>query len=383
MSRRPSFLSAVALVCCVASSSSAAADGLEDVLIPIVKATPGRIAVAADLLGGDDDYFHEADLPLPTASLIKAAVLVEAYRQAAEKKISLAEVVTLKAEDKVPGSGVLTPHFSPGATLPLFDAVHLMIAFSDNTATNLVVDRVGIKSVNETTARLGLPHTRLHSKVYRRDTSVDVERSKKFGLGSTTARETAGLFAMVYEGKLGDAAATKAMLAHLAACEDRGLAKTLPRAVKIYQKTGAVGGVRTAGAVLVTPRGPVALGVLLDEHPDKSFADGHPAEQTIAEIGAAVYKYFSPPEPKEPSEEPLKAGATGALVVELQRALNDKLKPSPELSTDGDFGPATVAALQRFQRDNKLPVADFVDPAAWKALGPIKPSIEPAPAVTP
>ena len=86
----------------------------------------------------------------------------------------------------MPGSGILTSHFTAGARFTLRDAVRLMIAFSDNTATNLVLDAVGIGSTAATMETMGYPNTKIHSKVFRRDTSVFPERSKQFGLGSTT-----------------------------------------------------------------------------------------------------------------------------------------------------------------------------------------------------
>ena len=109
---------------------------------------------------------------MPTASLIKFPVMIETYRQAAAKKVDLDRVLTLKEADKVPGSGVLTNHFTAGATFTLRDAVRLMIAFSDNTATNLVLDAIGIGATAATMEKLGYPNTKIHSKVFRRDTSV-------------------------------------------------------------------------------------------------------------------------------------------------------------------------------------------------------------------
>ncbi len=126
---------------------------------------------------------------MPTASLIKFPVMVEVYRQAALKKVDMNAVVVLKQQDKVPGSGVLTNHFTAGARFTLRDAVRLMIAFSDNTATNLVLDAVGVGATASTMEKLGYPNTKIHSKVFRRDTSVFPERSRRFGLGSTTAQE--------------------------------------------------------------------------------------------------------------------------------------------------------------------------------------------------
>ena len=81
---------------------------------------------------------------MPTASLIKLPVMVEAYRQAAVGKVQLDQRIELTKEDMVQGSGILTSHFSPGTTISLRDAIRLMIVYSDNTATNLVIDAIGL-----------------------------------------------------------------------------------------------------------------------------------------------------------------------------------------------------------------------------------------------
>src|SRR5262249_12679601 len=141
--------------------------------------------------------------------------------QAAEKAVDLETMVTLKKSDKVPGSGILTQHFSEGASFPLRDAVHLMIVYSDNTATNLVLDVIGIGTTAATMEKLGYSNTKLHSKVFRRDSSVFPERSKQFGLGSTTATEMIRLYEALWRDELVSPEACKAMLEHLRACEDK------------------------------------------------------------------------------------------------------------------------------------------------------------------
>ncbi len=126
---------------------------------------------------------------MPTASLIKFPVMIAAYEAVDKGKLSLDDMIELKKDDQVPGSGILTSHFSPGTKISLRDAIHLMIVYSDNTATNLVLDKLGLPATNECMERLGCPETQINSKVFRRDTSIAPERSKKFGLGSTTARD--------------------------------------------------------------------------------------------------------------------------------------------------------------------------------------------------
>ena len=163
--------------------------GLGDRLAPLAKAHKGKVAIAVKHLDTSQAWTLNGDDAMPTASLIKFPLLIEVYWQVMEGKVKLTDMVTLRESDKVPGSGILTYHFSEGATFSLRDCCRLMIAFSDNTATNLVLDVIGIGSTAATMERLGYPNTKIHAKVFRGSTSVFPERSKQFGLGSTTAAE--------------------------------------------------------------------------------------------------------------------------------------------------------------------------------------------------
>ena len=125
-----------------------------------------------------ESYEYNADQPMPTASLIKLPVMIAVYNAVDKGELSLDEVIELKKDDQVPGSGVLTSHFSPGTKISLRDAIHLMIVYSDNTATNLVLDKFGLPATNEYMDKLDCPETRINSKVFRSDTSID-ERSQR------------------------------------------------------------------------------------------------------------------------------------------------------------------------------------------------------------
>ena len=157
-----------------------------------------------------ETFAHREDEPQATASLIKFPVMIEAYRQSVEEKLDLTQPVTLQDADKVQGSGILTTHFSAGATFPLRDAIRLMIAYSDNTATNLVLDKIGLPATAATMEKLECPHTKIHAKVFRRETSVFPERSKEFGLGSTTAAEMIRLCELLHQEKLVSPEASRA-----------------------------------------------------------------------------------------------------------------------------------------------------------------------------
>lgn len=360
---------ACALLLCVPPAQ--AESELATRLKPLCEAHRGSVAVAVENLATGERYGYRDDEPMPTASLIKVAVMIEAYRQAEGGKISLTELVTLREEDKVPGSGILTPHFSAGAQLPLRDAVRLMISHSDNTATNVVLDRIGLASTAESMQQLGLPNTKIHAKVFRRDTSLFPERSEKFGLGSTTAAEMVRLLGMLHRHDLAGQAACAEMLGHLRACEDKMLARRLPAGTKTAHKTGTVTGVRTVGAILESPRGPVALCILTSENEDTRTGEEGAADLLCGTIARSVYDYFDPgstPDTEEPPAE-LREGARGWLVQALQRTLNQRLSPSPKLTTDGEFGPATKSAVLRFQQSRKLPATGIVGRETWRALG--------------
>ncbi len=264
--------------------------GLEARLKPLIAAHKGEVAVAVKHLRTGEAFFHNADRPMPTASLIKLAVMIEVYQQAAEGKLQLADPVTLKKEDKVPGSGILTDHFSAGLTIPLVDAVRLMIAFSDNTATNLVLDKIGLDATARRMEAWGFPNTKIHAKVFKRETSVFPERSKEFGLGSTTAGEMIALLEKLHKGELVSAEASKAMLEHLKKCDDKEkFSRFLPAGTVLAHKSGSVSDARTDAGIIFTQTGPVAVCVLTAKNEDKSFRADNAGNLLCAKVAKEVY----------------------------------------------------------------------------------------------
>ncbi|MCI0681116.1 MAG: class A beta-lactamase-related serine hydrolase [Gemmataceae bacterium] len=264
-------------------------------ILPLVKSHRGQVAVAVKHLDSGESFHHDADQAMPTASLIKFMVMLEVYQQVREGKLKLSDLVVLRKEDMVPGSGILTYHFSDGATFPLRDAVRLMIVYSDNTATNLVLDKIGIASTGQRMAEWGCPNTRIHAKVFKGSTtSIDPERTKKFGLGSTTARETVLLLEKLHQGKLVSPEACKEMIAHLKKCDDKSkLKRFLPEKIAVAHKTGSVSDVKTDAGILYLPGGPVAVCVLTAKNEDKRFRDDNAASVLIGKIAKEVHDHFA------------------------------------------------------------------------------------------
>lgn len=380
----PGFASALLTFVCWAFVSAASLSSplvvademaeLQATIMPLIDAHDGQVAVRILHLETGQSFDHRGDTVMPTASLIKLAVMVEAYRQAQQKTIALDELLELRLEDQVPGSGILTKHFGAGSRLTLRDAIRLMIAYSDNTATNLVVDRIGIEATATAMAELGLPDTKLHSKVYRGDTSVFPERSKQYGLGSTTANQTVALLQHLHQGTVVTKAACEEMLDHLKHCEDKSkLTKFLPAGTVVAHKSGAVSKTRCDAGILYTSAGPIAICVLTSENSDQSWDDSNAAEILCGRIAKSVLDHFAPPQPASTAGVGtlLQAGAYGRAVEAVQRTLNARMDPSPDLSIDGDFGPATQAAVVQFQTQNKLSATGIVASETWKALSPL------------
>jgi D-alanyl-D-alanine carboxypeptidase len=292
--------STFAAALCLLAARDASAQTLDDRVKPLIEAHTGEVAVAVKHLDKHDAFSHRAEEPMPTASLIKFPVMIEAYRQAHEKQVDLTRHVVLQEVDKVPGSGILTPHISPGASLPLRDAVRLMIAFSDNTATNLVLDQIGLPTTAKYMEELGCPNTKIHAKVFKRETSVFPERSREFGLGSTTAGEMVRLLELLHQRKLVSREASDAMKEHLLACDDKlKFRRLLPADVKLAHKTGSVDDIRTDAGIIYSPAGPIAVCVLTRKNADQRWADDNAGDVLCARIAKAVYDHFNPPAANE------------------------------------------------------------------------------------
>jgi len=204
-----------------------------------IAAFAGEVGLAAVDLWSGREIAINADTRFPTASAIKTAVMVEAYHQAADGTLTLEEQLTLTAADKVGGSGALNG-MTDGLRLSIRDLVHLMIVLSDNTATNLLVNRLGTARILERLRSYGFEHTKIFRPTFR-DGRPDVhpELEREFGLGMATPREMAQLMALIARGKVVNAGASAAMLATLRRQQDRAMIpRYLPPGLQVANKTG-------------------------------------------------------------------------------------------------------------------------------------------------
>ena len=232
-----------------------------------------------------------------SASLIKVAVLVALLDEVEKGTMRLDEPLSMLARDRVGGSGVLQ-HFHPGLQLTVEDAARLMIIISDNTATNLLLEKLNIRTVWTKMEALGLPHTKIHSKSFNRASSVAMDSSVKYGLGVTTPDETVELFARLHAGTAVSQRMDSVALAILRQNDDRNkLARWLPAGARAAHKSGDVDQARNDCGILYGPDAPVAVCVMTRENRDTSYATDNPANLLIARIGAEVYRHYNPSAP--------------------------------------------------------------------------------------
>lgn len=269
----------------------------------------GKVALFAENLKTGQTVALDADTPVTTASVIKLTILYEALEQIREGETSLEAPVVLTKANQVPGSGVLQ-FFDAPQTLTLKDALSMMIIQSDNTATNVVIDKLGLKKIDARIRALGLKHTYLFRKVFMPLEGPETPAAKKFGLGETTPREMAEVIRKLVTCQLagpgqkaepGDAALCNYALHILASQSDR---QAIPRYLEaldtgvkdsdIANKTGAENAVRNDVAAISTKNGIVILSFFTYDNEDQSWTADNESYLTMAKLAKAIVSAWSP-----------------------------------------------------------------------------------------
>ncbi len=305
---------AIAMSSITAQSQSAQPASGEDAQLDqqiktIAAAHHGHVAIYAHNLRTGQTASLMPDEPVQTASVIKMGILLDAAEQIRAGKATLDERIVLTKPNQVAGSGVLgelTPHIA----LTLGDTLRLMVILSDNTATNMAIDRLGLTHINATLRAAGLHQTVLYKKVYIPAIGPMPNDWTKFGLGKTTAREMASIMerfatchlvlddpaALPADGKI--CGAILDMLRHQ---QDRD---SLPRYLEtldtsengsaIGNKTGALNQVRNDVAVVSTKAGPVVIAAFTWENADQRWTGDNEAEKTLGKLAKAIVDSWSP-----------------------------------------------------------------------------------------
>jgi beta-lactamase class A len=266
---------------------------LRRTLDSIAEAHHGIVGYAVHNLETGERLSLRGDETFSTASLIKVPILVTVYDLVESGRLALDDRLTVLAIDKVPGSGILQ-HLHDGAEVTIRDAAWLMITVSDNTATNLLLDRIIIRRVWDKMESLGLTHTKPHSKTFLRNSSVAMDSSAKYGIGVTTPNEMAQLFALLADGKAVSPAADSAMLEIMEHTTDDVQMQRFVSGVRAAHKTGATNQVRTECTLWRLPARVVAC-VLTRENADTRWLTDNEAQVTMARMGEAIVNAWRAP----------------------------------------------------------------------------------------
>ncbi len=273
----------------------------------------GKVSLYARDLATGQTVTIDADQPVPTASVIKLTVLYTALEQIRAGRVHFNDKLTLTHQDQVPGSGVLLFLDTP-QTLTLKDALTLMIAVSDNTATNLAIDHLGLKAIDDMITAppptgLGLHNTWLYKKVYQPSEGPQPADQPQFGLGKTTAREMASVMERFVTCSLGpaptpaagdgsippDSDLCRAAMHMLKVQQDREMIPRYLEAIDtsekdsaIADKIGTLDHVRNDVGAVYTKHGTIIISAFTHDNADTSWTPDNQAELLIAKMAREI-----------------------------------------------------------------------------------------------
>jgi beta-lactamase class A len=254
---------------------------LQHELQRLAAATPGVVGIAVvDIVSGKRFGVNEA-LVFPQGSAIKISILIELYRRADKGELRLTDRIPVRSRDQVGGSGLMQYFADGGSELSLHDLAIAMIVLSDNTATNLLIDRLGMDRVNGTLIELGAAKTRLQRKM------IKPEESAKGNENISTPNEAADVMVRLSRCNLPLSAASCATVRNILEIpKSGGFRSGIPGAVKVAWKPGGIEGAQTAWGLVDVPGAPYAIAIMINYGVDDMDAP-------MREISAAVYGYFT------------------------------------------------------------------------------------------
>ena len=248
----------------------------------IVDASPFLTGLMAVDLTTGDSFSINQDIVFAQASAIKIPILLEVYKQARENKFALTDTRPLLSTNTVAGSGILNAMADP-VSLSIRNYCMLMIGLSDNSATNTLIELVGMQNINSTMQTLGLKNTRVQRKMIDQPASLRNEEN------ISTPAEAVKILKLLYDGKFIDKAASDEILLTLQKnpVENSKIARGIPSSVKIAFKPGGMGGVSTEWGLVYLAKRPYAVAIM------ENYKTGSASPDVIANISRTLYEYYS------------------------------------------------------------------------------------------
>jgi beta-lactamase class A len=257
---------------------------LEQALAQKVRTFRGTVGVVVKDLGTGWEISFNRDTLIPSASLVKIPVMLSCFYAAQDGVMSLGSSVRLKGSDKVSGSPVLGDK-PAGSMFTVEELFAPMIAYSDNTAANVVIDALGFEALNRYFKKMGLKDTNITRKM------MDFKERRDGVENYTTAADMAYLLEMLYRNKFLNTAVSERCLDILGQqkINDR-IPKKLPKdgTCDIAHKTGLERHVCHDVGIVYTQKGDFLVCVLV-KHRDRLARS---SKRLIADIACRTYDYY-------------------------------------------------------------------------------------------
>jgi beta-lactamase class A len=251
-------------------------------LTAVIEASPSVVGLAVMDLTSNETFFVNEQRVFTQASAIKIPILMEVFKQVHAGKMALSDQKQVTVGNRVGGSGILQQMQDP-VSISLRDLCTLMITQSDNTATNVVINTIGMENVNKTMQELGFTNTKLQR--YMMDTAAAAQGRENL----STPVEAVKILNLLYHGKFINAAMSGQVIAMLKKNARTGsrIAKALPAQVPVAFKPGALISVSTEWAIVYLNKRPYAIAVM-----ENGRVPGDSSE-TMEKISKIVYEYFA------------------------------------------------------------------------------------------
>jgi beta-lactamase class A len=284
------FIAALALL----SAGALSGQPVQDAVKARIAGFQGTVSLYAKNLDTGDSIGIRATDPVRTASTIKLPIMLAVFDAVAKGKAKWTETLPVTAAEKVSGSGILTAAFSDGVQLPIRDVLNLMIILSDNTATNMILERFTAEAVNAYLDSIGIKTTRSMRKVRGDGNQLKdaagysaagkLPENQKYGLGMSTPRDMVAILEKLERGEAVSPEASREMIAILRRCQDNTGVRRKLAGVPIANKTGSLDALRSDVALVYSKGGRIAMAITVDDMPKSDYTPDNVGSLLIADL---------------------------------------------------------------------------------------------------
>ncbi len=266
---------------------------LEERIEAELKSYDGTMGLYMDDLKGNV-ITRFPDEPFETASTIKVYILAALFDAIEQGKASLKDMLTCEERFWIDGSGILGS-LEVGTTLSVKNVATLMIIVSDNIATNMLIDYLGIDSINACIQKLDCKDTKLHNVL---------DFAKYHQLGTTTPRDYASMFVRIANRTLVSPEASQQMWEILSQQHYNSMiVKSLPQFYVdpdnydeqlfwFASKSGSMNACRNDGGIITTPYGSYVIVMLNKDFSDKQYYPEHPATVFGSRVSRLIFDQY-------------------------------------------------------------------------------------------